>query len=80
MNLQLHQVAKEINGLTASIIIDAILSCGRDPKKPAALRDRCCKESVETIAAALGGSYQEDHLFEHKVAVEMFGVYSAMIQ
>ncbi len=80
MNLQLHHMVKDITGLTARRIIDAILSGERDPKKLAALRDRRCKESVETIAAALDGNYQEEHLFELKVAVEMFDVYSAKIQ
>ena len=80
MNLQLHHVVKDITGLTARRIIDAILSGERDPKKLAALRDRRCKESVETIAAALDGNYQEEHLFELKVAVDMFDVYSAKIQ
>ena len=79
MNLQLHHVVKNITGLTARRIIDAILSGERDPKTLAALRDRRCKESVETIAAALEGNYQEEHLFELKVAVEMFDVCSAIL-
>jgi len=79
MNLQLHHVVKDITGLTARRIIDAILFGERDPKTLAALRDRRCKESVETIDAALEGNYQEEHLFELKVAVEMFDVYSAKI-
>jgi hypothetical protein len=44
------------------------------------LRDRRCKETEATIAAALDGNYQEEHLFELKVAVEMFDAYSAKIQ
>ncbi|MCT0202134.1 MULTISPECIES: transposase [Synechococcaceae] len=46
----------------------------------AALRDPRCKESQATIAAALNGNYQEEHLFELKVAVEMFDAYSVKIQ
>ncbi|WP_198949824.1 IS110 family transposase [Synechococcus sp. 1G10] len=80
MNLQLHHVVKDITGLTALRIIDAILSGERDAEKLAALRDRRCKESEATIADALNGNYQEEHLFELKVAVEMFDAYSVKIQ
>jgi hypothetical protein len=66
MNLQLSHVVTDITGLTDRRIIDDILSGDRDPTKLAALRDRRCKESVETIAAALEGNYQEEHLFEFK--------------
>lgn len=80
MNLQLHHVVKDITGLTGRRIIDAILSGERDPQKLASLRDQRCKESQGTIAAALQGNYQEDHLFELKVAVDLFDSYTAKIK
>jgi len=80
MNLQLHHVVKDITGLTARRIIDAILSGERDPEKLATLRDHRFKETEATIAAALDGNYQEEHLFELKVAVEMFDAYTAKIR
>ena len=80
MNLQIHYIVKDITCLIARRIIDAILSGERDPRKLADLRDRRCKESVETIAAALDENYREEHLSELKVAVQMFDVYSAIIQ
>jgi len=80
MNLQLHHVVRDITGLTARRIIDAILAGERDPERLATLRDRRCKETEATIAAALDGNYQEEHLFELKVAVEMFDAYSVKIQ
>ena len=80
MNLQLHHVVKDITGLTGRRIIDAILSGERDPQKLASLRDQRCKESQDTIAAALQGNYQEDHLFELKVAVDLFDTYTAKIK
>jgi hypothetical protein len=80
MNLQLHHVVKDITGLTGRRIIDAILSGERDPQKLASLRDQRCKESQDTIAAALQGNYQEDHLFELKVAVDLFDTYIAKIK
>jgi transposase len=80
MNLQLHHVVRDITGLTARRIIDANLSGERDPQKLATLRDQRCKETEATIAAALDGNDQEEHLFELKVAVEMFDAYSIKIQ
>jgi hypothetical protein len=61
MNLQLHHVVRDITGLTARRIIDAILAGERDPQKSAPLRR--CKETEATIAAALDGNDQEEHLF-----------------
>jgi transposase len=80
MNLKLHHVVKDITGLTGRRIIDAILSGERDPQKLASLRDQRCKESQDTIAAALQENYQEDHLFELKVAVDLFDSYTAKIK
>lgn len=79
MNLQLHHVVKDITGLTGRRIIDSILSGERNPRKLASLRDHRCKESEETIAAALQGNYQEDHLFELRVAVDLFDSYTTKI-
>jgi len=80
VNLQLHHVAKDITGLSACRIIDIILSGKGDPKRLEALRDGRCKESVETIDAALEGNHQEEHLFELRGTFEMIDVYSAKIQ
>ncbi|MFZ9552793.1 MAG: IS110 family transposase [Hylemonella sp.] len=80
MNLQLHHVVADIMGVTGRSIIDAILGGERDPDKLAILRDRRCKNSAFTIAAALDGNYQEEHLFELRVAIEMFDAYSEQIQ
>jgi transposase len=80
LNLQLHHVVKDITSLTARRIMDAILSAERDPEKLATLRDRCCKETEATIAAALDGNYQEEHLSGLQVSVEMFDAYSATIR
>lgn len=80
MNLQLHHVVRDINGLTGRRIIDAILSGERDPEKLASLRDRRCKESEATIAAALQGNFQDEHLFALRIAVELYDVYSEKIK
>lgn len=80
MNLQLHHVVRDITGLTGRRIIDAILAGERDSQKLAALRDRRCKESETTIAAALDGNYQDEHIFELRVAVELYDTYSEKIR
>lgn len=80
MNLQLHHVVADIMGVTGRSIIDAILCGERDPGKLAMLRDRRCKNSTATIAAALDGNYQDEHLFELKVAINMFDAYGEQIQ
>lgn len=80
MNLQLHHVVADIMGVTGRFIIDAILGGERDPAKLAMLRDRRCKNSAAIIAAALDGNYQDEHLFELKVAITMFDAYGEQIQ
>lgn len=80
MNLQLHHVVADIMGITGRLIIKAILEGERDPNTLAKLRDCRCKNSVATIAAALDGNYQDDHLFELRVAIEMFDAYGSQIE
>jgi hypothetical protein len=49
MNLQLHHVVSDITGATGMRIIRAVVAGERNPVTLAALRDRRCKESAETI-------------------------------
>lgn len=63
MNLKLHHVFSDIDGVSAQAIIDAILSGERDPHKLAALRDKRCRSSAEDIVEALRGDYREEYLF-----------------
>src|SRR5580658_8525578 len=55
MNLQLHHVVSDITGATGMRIIRAVVAGERNPVTLAALRDRRCKESAETIRQALVG-------------------------
>ena len=79
MNVQLHHVVSDITGMTGMNIILAILGGERDPEKLAALRDNRCKESKETIAAALCGNYRPEHLFALRQAVELYQTYTDKI-
>ena len=64
MNIQLHHVVSDITGATGMRIIRAIVSGERNPDVLAAMRDRNCKSSVETIRCSLVGNYQQEHVFE----------------
>jgi transposase len=75
MNLQLHNVVTDITGVTGMSIIKAILAGERKPLTLAALRDKRCKNSEETIARSLHGNYRPEHLFSLQQAVELYEFY-----
>ncbi len=79
MNLQLHHVVSDITGVTGMKIVRAIIKGERDAKKLAALRDARCKQSEETIAAALSGNYQPEHLFALEQAVMLYDFYQLRV-
>lgn len=79
MNLLLHNVVSDITGVTGMCIIKAILAGERDPRILAEMRDKRCKNSVETISKSLQGNYRPEHLFSLKQAVETFEFYQSQI-
>ncbi|XYJ09451.1 IS110 family transposase [Telluria sp. B2] len=79
MNIQLHHVIATITGVTGMRIIRAIVAGERDPDKLAAMRDVRCKESIETIRAALVGNYQPEHVFALKQALALYDFYQQCI-
>lgn len=79
MNLQLHNVVTDITGVTGMKIISAILAGERHPKTLAAMRDKRCKNSQETIARSLHGNYRSEHLFSLQQAVELYTFYQQKI-
>lgn len=66
MNIQLHKVISDINGLTGMKIIKAIIEGEKDPQKLAEFRNSNMKNDKPTIAKALTGDYREEHLFALK--------------
>jgi transposase len=72
MNVQLHHVVTDITGITGMKIIRAIVGGEHDPKVLAEYRDARCKASVETIAQALSGHYQTEHVFALRQALELY--------
>ena len=63
MNLQLHNVIRDLTGKTGLAILDAILAAERDTAKLATLRAFRIKANSEFLAKSLGGYYRLDHLF-----------------
>jgi transposase len=63
MNLHIHHVFSDVDGVSAQAIITAILAGERDAAKLAALRDRRCRAPLDKILAALVGDYREEYLF-----------------
>jgi transposase len=80
MNLKLTQVVSDITGLTAMSILKAIVAGERDPQKLAALRDGRCRQSEDTIAKALQGTWRPEHLLELRHALELYEYYHTKIR
>jgi transposase len=80
MNLQLHHVVTDVTGATGMRIIRAIVGGERNPLTLAAMRDRNCKSSVETIRSALVGNYQPEHVFALRQALALYDFYHARIE
>lgn len=60
MNIQLHHVLSDIDGVSGLRIINAILQGQRDPATLWALRDRRCTTDKATALKALTGQWDED--------------------
>lgn len=80
MNLQLHNVIRDIMGVTGMKIIRAIVGGERNPKLLAAYRDRRCRNSLEIIEKSLTGSYRDEHIFSLKQALELCDAYQSKIE
>lgn len=63
MNLHIHHVFSDVDGISAQAIITAILAGQRNTDKLAALRDRRCRSSLDKIKSALAGDYRGEYLF-----------------
>jgi hypothetical protein len=80
MNIQLPIVLSDITGKSGKDIIGAILAGERDGKKLAELADRRVKADKATIAKALTGFWQADHLFELKQHWQMYHYYHKQLE
>jgi transposase len=79
MNVLLHQVVKDITGLTGMSIIRAIVAGERDPQVLAQYRDPRCKRSADEIAQSLTGNYRAEHVFALAQALTLYDAYQAQL-
>lgn len=79
MNIHLHHVNSDISGLTGLSIVRAIVGGERDPKQLARLRDPRIRASKETIQKSLEGNWQEELLFDLKIALESYDHFQGQI-
>jgi transposase len=79
MNVHLHHVISDISGLTGLAIVRAIVGGERDPKQLARLRDPRIRASRETIQKSLEGNWQEELLFDLKIALESYDHFQGQI-
>jgi transposase len=80
MNVKLPAVVSDLTGLTGMGILRAIVRGERDPQALAKLRDHRCKESAATIARALQGTWQPEHLFALQQSLALYDYYHEQIQ
>lgn len=79
MNLKLTSVITDITGLTGIQILRAIVAGEQDPVKLAQYRDPRCQHSTDEIAKALTGTYQPEHLFALRQALEGYDFYTRQL-
>jgi transposase len=79
MNLQLNEVLSDITGESGLAIINAILEGERNPLKLANLANKRVKTPRDKIAKALVGDYREEHLFQLRIALDLYNVYENKI-
>ena len=80
MNVRLDSVITDITGVTGQRILRAIIDGERDPRRLAALRDGRIKASGDRIAAALQGTWREEHLFALTQAMQRFDFLTEQIE
>ncbi len=70
MNVQLHHVISDIDGLSGRRITEAIIDGRRDPLELAMLRHPSCKTPLEDVCKALDGNYCDEYIFVLRQAYE----------
>jgi transposase len=80
MNLKLAEVLNDITSLTGRKILQAILAGERDPLTLARLRNQHCRNSTDTIARALCGSWRPEALFAWQQAWDSWQHYQEQLR
>src|SRR5439155_175558 len=80
MHVKLPEVVSDSTGLTGMGMIRAIVQGAHDPQELAKLRDHRCQESAATIARALQGTWQAEHLFAFQQSLALYDYYHEQIR
>lgn len=76
MNIKLHNVISQLNGVSGMRIIKAILSGKRNPEELTALCEKSIlKKKKDLVIASLNGNYREDYIFALSQAVDAYEFY-----
>ena len=81
MNIKLHDVISSLAGVSGQRIIEAILAGDRDPERLLSLCDERIREKKgDRVKEALRGTWQEEHLFALRQAVETWKHFQQQIE
>jgi transposase len=81
MNLRLHQVISQIQGVSGRRIIEAILNGERDAETLAMLCDKqITRNKKEEVVKSLKGNYREEYLFMLEQAYKAWNFYNQLIR
>ncbi len=70
MNVQLHHVISDIDGVSGRRIIEAIIAGQRDPVYLESLRDGRCKTPKQTVIKALDGNFRQEYVLSLQLAYQ----------
>jgi len=79
MNVLVHRAVSNLVGETGLRIVRAIVAGERDPQVLASFRHPRCRKSPEAIAEYLTGTWHSEHLFNLKMALELYDCLDAQI-
>lgn len=80
MNVKLHDVISSLVGVSGIKVIEAILAGERDPERLLAVCDaQIQKRKAERVKESLRGTWEEEHLFALRQAVENWQHYQRQI-
>ena len=80
MNVKLHDVISNLMGASGQRVVEAILAGERDPERLVELCERVIQEKKKArVIEALRGTWQEEHLFALKQALETWKHYQQQI-
>jgi transposase len=80
MNIKLHDVISSLSGVSGQRVIEGILAGERNPERLLEMCDRSIREKKRTrVIESLRGSWQEQHLFALRQAVESWKHYQRLI-